>query len=204
VAWSQTQPRTTEFRQEYLRRLAELLHGQWSRWVSFVQQNQPALRDHTEAGQKMQSRLLLLCAPIIEPEAVLQDQLRSLLGLLAVYLGNLAPASAMLRLLGFEGYVRGTSSGSHGRRPRARGGADFPTVLTAARRASGKCAAGKIISTSTRPTGRNECRSLRSAPHEDCRRVSRAGSRKDRFPRLALAYPPHGPCLGRRSSPTLG
>ena len=50
----------------------------------------------------MQSRLLLLCAPIIEPDAALQDQLRSLLGLLAVYLGNLAPASAMLRSLGFE------------------------------------------------------------------------------------------------------
>ena len=102
VAWSQTQPRTTEFRQEYLRRLAELLQGQLSRWISFVQQNQPVLRDHTEAGQKMQSRLLLLCAAIIEPEAVLQDQLRSLLGLLAVYLGNLAPASALLRSLGFE------------------------------------------------------------------------------------------------------
>lgn len=102
VAWSQTQPRTTEFRQEYLRRLAELLQGQLSRWISFVQQNQPVLRDHTEAGQKMQSRLLLLVAPIIEPGAPLQDQLRSLLGLLAVYLGNLAPASAMLRSLGFE------------------------------------------------------------------------------------------------------
>jgi AcrR family transcriptional regulator len=102
VAWSQTQPRTTEFRQEYLRRLAELLHGRWSRWISFVQQNQPVLREHSEAGQKMQSRLLLLCAPIIEPDAALQDQLRSLLGLLAVYLGNLAPASAMLRSFGFE------------------------------------------------------------------------------------------------------
>jgi len=102
VAWSQTQPRTTEFRLEYLRRLAELLQGPLSRWISFVQQNQPVLRDHTEAGQKMQSRLLLLCARIIEPEAALQDQLRSLLGLLAVYLGNLAPASAMLRSLGFE------------------------------------------------------------------------------------------------------
>jgi hypothetical protein len=50
----------------------------------------------------MQRRLFLLCAPIIEPDAALQDQLRSLLGLLAVYLGNLAPASAMLRSLGFE------------------------------------------------------------------------------------------------------
>ena len=102
VAWSRTQPRTTEFRREYLRRLAELLQGRWSRWISFVQQNQPVLRDHSETGQKMQSRLLLLCAPIIEPEAVLQDQLRSLLGLLAVYLGNLAPASAMLRSFGFD------------------------------------------------------------------------------------------------------
>ena len=102
VAWSQTQPRTTEFRQEYLRRLAALLRGKWSRWISFAQQNQPVLRDHTEAGQKMQSRLLLLLSPIIEPGAALQDQLRSFLGLLAVYIGNLAPASAMLQSLGFE------------------------------------------------------------------------------------------------------
>ena len=50
----------------------------------------------------MQSRLLLLCSAIIEPDAALQDQLRSLLGLLAVYLGNLAPASAMLQSLGFQ------------------------------------------------------------------------------------------------------
>ena len=102
VAWSQTQPRTTEFRQEYLRRLAQLLQGQLSRWISFVQQNQPALRDHTEAGQKMQSRLLLLVAPIIDADAPLPDQLRSLLGLLAVYIGNLAPAAAMLQSLGFQ------------------------------------------------------------------------------------------------------
>ena len=102
VAWSQTQPRTTEFRQEYVRRLAQLLQGQLSRWISFVQQNQPALRDQGEAGQKMQRRLLLLVAPIIDADAPLPDQLRSLLGLLAVYIGNLAPASAMLRSLGFE------------------------------------------------------------------------------------------------------
>ena len=50
----------------------------------------------------MQSRLLLLVAPIIEPGAPLEDQLRSLLGLLAVYLGNLAPASAMLKSFGFD------------------------------------------------------------------------------------------------------
>jgi AcrR family transcriptional regulator len=102
VAWSRTQPRTTEFRQEYLRRLAALLQGELSRWISFVQQNQPALRDQGEAGQKMQSRLLLLVAPIVDADAPLPDQLRSLLGLLAVYIGNLAPASAMLRSLGFE------------------------------------------------------------------------------------------------------
>jgi AcrR family transcriptional regulator len=80
VAWSQTQPRTPEFRQEYLRRLAQLLQGQLSRWISFVQQNQPALRDQSEAGQKMQGRLLQLVAPIIDADAPLPDQLRSLLG----------------------------------------------------------------------------------------------------------------------------
>jgi AcrR family transcriptional regulator len=102
VAWSGTQPRTGAFREEYLRRLAELLQGRWSRWIGFVQQNQPALRGQGEAGQKMQGRLLLLCAPLIERDAAVADQLRSLLALLAVYLGNLAPASDMLRSLGLD------------------------------------------------------------------------------------------------------
>ena len=44
----------------------------------------------------------MLCAPVIEPGAPVQDQLRSLLALLAVYLGNLAPAAAMLGSLGLE------------------------------------------------------------------------------------------------------
>jgi AcrR family transcriptional regulator len=102
VAWSQAQPRTSQFREEYLRRLAQLLQGRWSRWISFVQQNQPALRGQGEAGQKMQSRLLMLCAPLIDRDATLQGQLRSLLALLVVYLGNLAPASEMLRSLGMD------------------------------------------------------------------------------------------------------
>ena len=50
----------------------------------------------------MQSRLLLLCAPVIEPGDTVHDQLRSLLALLAVYLGNLAPAASMLRSLGLQ------------------------------------------------------------------------------------------------------
>ena len=102
LAWSQTQPRTIASREEYLRRLADLLRGRWSRWISFAQQNQPALREHIEVGQRMQSRLLLLCAPVIEPGDTVHDQLRSLLALLAVYLGNLAPAASMLRSLGLQ------------------------------------------------------------------------------------------------------
>jgi len=112
VAWSETQPRTIASRQEYLRRLADLLHGRWSQWISFVQQNQPVLREHSEVGQRMQGRLLLLCAPVIEPGATVQAQLRSLLALLAVYLGNLAPAATMLRSLGLDATAEELSAGA--------------------------------------------------------------------------------------------
>ena len=45
VAWSQTQPRTAETRQEVVRRIAAAVRGPWSRWFQFAQANEPTLRD---------------------------------------------------------------------------------------------------------------------------------------------------------------
>ncbi len=102
VAWSESQPRTSETRREVLRRLAELLGGQWSEWIRFAQENQPALREHREVGQHMQGRIVRLFAAWIDPQADLHEQLRALLALLAVYVGNLAPAVGMLQMFGIE------------------------------------------------------------------------------------------------------
>ncbi len=102
VAWSESQPRTSETRREVLRRLAELLGGQWSEWIRFAQENQPALREHREVGQQMQGRIVRLFGAVIDPQADLHEQLRLLLALLAVYLGNLAPAVGMLQTLGID------------------------------------------------------------------------------------------------------
>ena len=102
VAWSESQPRTSETRREVLRRLAELLGGQWSEWIRFAQENQPALREHREVGQQMQGRIVRLIGAVIDPKADLHVQLHALLALLAVYLGNLAPAVGMLQTLGID------------------------------------------------------------------------------------------------------
>ncbi|MGO9180308.1 MAG: TetR/AcrR family transcriptional regulator [Candidatus Limnocylindrales bacterium] len=102
VAWSESQPRTSETRREVLRRLAELLGGQWSEWIRFAQENQPALREHREVGQQMQGRIVRLFGAVIDPKADLHEQLRLLLALLAVYVGNLAPAVGMLQTLGID------------------------------------------------------------------------------------------------------
>jgi len=102
VAWSESQPRTSETRREVLRRLAELLGGQWSEWIRFAQENQPALREHREVGQQMQGRIVRLFGAVIDPQADLHEQLRALLAVGAVYVGSLAPAVGMLQPLGIE------------------------------------------------------------------------------------------------------
>jgi AcrR family transcriptional regulator len=102
VAWSESQPRTSETQREVLRRLTALLGGQWSTWLRFAQENQPALREHREVGQQMQERIVRVLGTVIDPQADLHEQLRGLLAVLAVYVGNLAPAAGMLETLGIE------------------------------------------------------------------------------------------------------
>jgi len=102
VAWAQSQPRTTETRQEVLRRVAVLLQGPWSRWVRFAQENQPAMRYHPAEGEQTQRRMLGLFTAIVDPDAEPSQQVRAVLALVAVYLGNLAPVAGALPALGIE------------------------------------------------------------------------------------------------------
>ena len=100
VAWSQTQPRTAETRQEVVRRIAAAVRGPWSRWFQFAQANEPTLRDHQKEGEQMRRRLLGLFTAVVDPDAEPRQQVRSLLALVAVHFGTLAPASGMLPTFG--------------------------------------------------------------------------------------------------------
>ena len=100
VAWSQTQPRTAETRQEVVRRIAEAVQGPWSRWIQFAQANEPTLRDHQKEGEQMRGRLLGLFTAVVDPDAEPRQQVRSLLALVAVHLGTLAPVTGVLPTFG--------------------------------------------------------------------------------------------------------
>jgi AcrR family transcriptional regulator len=102
VAWGQSQPRSAETRQEILRRIAALLQGPWSRWIRFMQENQPAMRHHRAEGDRTQPRMLALFTAVVDPHADARQQVRSLLALVAVYLGNVAPMAGALPGLGIE------------------------------------------------------------------------------------------------------
>jgi AcrR family transcriptional regulator len=102
VAWGQSQPRSAETRQEVLRRIAALLQGPWSRWIRFVQENQPAMRSHRAEGDRFQPRMLALLTVVVDPHADPRQQVRSLLGLVAVYLRNIAAPTGALPGLGIE------------------------------------------------------------------------------------------------------
>jgi AcrR family transcriptional regulator len=102
LAWSQTQPRTTEARQEVLRRIAVASKGSWSRWIQFAQANQTTLRDHPAEGEQIRRRLMGLFAAVADADAEPRQQLRSLLALVVVYLGNLIPIGAILPTFGIR------------------------------------------------------------------------------------------------------
>jgi AcrR family transcriptional regulator len=89
VAWSKEQPASAETRTELLRRLAELVQGPLSDWIRFAQENRRALGEHSEAGERLQQRMVALLGTMVDPRAELHEQVRMVLAPLAVYLGNL-------------------------------------------------------------------------------------------------------------------
>jgi len=88
VAWGQDQPRGPGTRAEILRRIAELVTGPWGDVIRFGQTNQAAMRSH-DVGEELGSKMFAVVGLIIDPDAGLEDQLRSLLALVAIYLANL-------------------------------------------------------------------------------------------------------------------
>jgi AcrR family transcriptional regulator len=87
IAWGQTQPRTVATRTELLRRVAALVRGPWRDIIRFGQANEAVMRGH-DVGEELSGRLFAVLSLMIDPEASVADQLRSVLALAAVYISN--------------------------------------------------------------------------------------------------------------------
>jgi AcrR family transcriptional regulator len=87
IAWGQAQPRTVETRAELLQRVANLVRGPWRDIIRFGQVNEAMMRGH-DVGEDLSARLFAVLGLIVDPDADLADQLRSVLALAAVYISN--------------------------------------------------------------------------------------------------------------------
>jgi AcrR family transcriptional regulator len=87
IAWGQAQPRSVETRAEILRRVAELVRGPWRDIIRFGQANEAVMRGH-DVGEELSERQFAVLGLIVDPDADLTDQLRSVLALAAVYISN--------------------------------------------------------------------------------------------------------------------
>jgi AcrR family transcriptional regulator len=87
IAWGRSQPRTVETRAELLRRVAALVRGPWRDIIRFGQANEAVMRGH-DVGEELSGRLFAVLSLMIDPDASVADQLRSVLALAAVYISN--------------------------------------------------------------------------------------------------------------------
>lgn len=98
----QPQPHSSEARRETLRRIAELLRGRLGPWLRFAQNNQRTLENHPEATRQFRESLVSLVRVALVGADDLHDQVRSLLALVAVYLGSLGSMRDILGVLGLS------------------------------------------------------------------------------------------------------
>ena len=95
-------PHTPEVRREVLRRIAELLQGRLGPWLRFAQNNQRTLEKYPDITRRFRDSLLALVKVALVGNADLHDQVRSLLALLAIYLGTLGTMRDILGVLGID------------------------------------------------------------------------------------------------------
>jgi AcrR family transcriptional regulator len=98
----QPQPQSTEVRREVLRRITELLQGRLGPWLRFAQNNQRTLEKHPDITKRFRDSLLSLVRVGLAGSSDLHGQVRSLLALLAIYLGNLGTMYDVLGVLGID------------------------------------------------------------------------------------------------------
>lgn len=88
TGWAAAQPDTAEARHEILRRIAELIGGQWSQLMRFAQTNQAAMNELPVAGQ-IQDRMLALLSVLVRPGDDATQRFQRRLAVVAVMMANL-------------------------------------------------------------------------------------------------------------------
>ena len=101
-AASQPVPRSPEVRREVLGRIAALLKGRLGPWLRFAQNNRRTLETYPDITARFRKSLLALVRVALDGDGDLHDQVRSLLALLAVYLGTLGTMRDVLGVLGID------------------------------------------------------------------------------------------------------
>lgn len=85
LAWGETQPRTPEGREQFVRRYAEELRVSRHRdMMRFMERNQTALREHPSSLQ-MRDQMIAIIALLTDREAPLTTQLKCALAIFAVH-----------------------------------------------------------------------------------------------------------------------
>ncbi|RBQ21320.1 TetR/AcrR family transcriptional regulator [Spongiactinospora rosea] len=85
--WARAQPATEEARREVLRRIFELLDGQWRPLLRFIQVNQAVMRK-IPAGQRMRDSFLAMLAILATPEMDPAQRFQVMLAVVAILLGS--------------------------------------------------------------------------------------------------------------------
>lgn len=86
--WAEQQPSGADVREEVLRRAAEVAYGPASRVFAMVQQNQTALRERRQGGDRPGPPVELLrriIAPLTPPNASYEDEVRARIALVSVF-----------------------------------------------------------------------------------------------------------------------
>lgn len=87
LEWAREQPRTVEMRQELVRRLARLIETEIGRFMRFMQENQPALKNFQERNpweQRIQELIMIMGSGAEDPAL----RLKARLALFALLFGN--------------------------------------------------------------------------------------------------------------------
>jgi AcrR family transcriptional regulator len=99
IAWGESLPRSTESREDFLRRIASLLADQLQPLIRFVQVNGNVMKTMNIGSDKKEnmSRGRRVIALVCDPEADLADQLRGTFALSVLFVG-ISPIMANLEL----------------------------------------------------------------------------------------------------------
>lgn len=93
VTWADGETPTPETRRELIRRYSEVMREQGARFMRFMAENQPAMREH-KGGEEMKRRMSVLATFISDPADPLPVQIRSRMALFTLHAARMAMRDA--------------------------------------------------------------------------------------------------------------